>query len=63
MGVCQVDAIDTAIINATGDTVGPMAAAAKHDPKELTERLEGLAELFAKEIFKPTKMIREGTYR
>ncbi|MFC1821808.1 3-hydroxyacyl-CoA dehydrogenase family protein [Thermodesulfobacteriota bacterium] len=63
MGVCPADAIDRAVINASGDTVGPMEVAKDQDTKELTERLERLAEKFGKEIFRPTKMIREGTYR
>jgi enoyl-CoA hydratase/3-hydroxyacyl-CoA dehydrogenase len=63
MGVCKAEDVDTAIVNGTGNAVGPMSIAKGQDPAELTKRLEGLAKRFNKEIFKPTKMIREGRYR
>jgi hypothetical protein len=40
-----------------------MTMAKGMDPADLTKRLEGLAKKFNKEIFKPTTMIKEGTYR
>jgi enoyl-CoA hydratase/3-hydroxyacyl-CoA dehydrogenase len=63
MGVCTAEDIDTAIVNGTGNAFGPMGVAKGQKPAELTNRLEGLAKKFNKEIFKPTKMIREGRYR
>ena len=63
MGVCKAEDVDTAIINGTGNAMGPMSIAKGQDPADLTKRLEGLAKKFNKEIFKPTKMIREGKYR
>ena len=63
MGVCTAEDVDTAIVNGTGNAVGPMAMAKGMDPADLTKRLEGLAKRFNKEIFKPTTMIKEGTYR
>ncbi len=63
MGVCSLKDIDTAIINATGNPMGLMAVAKGMEPAELTKRLEGLAERFKKEIFKPTQMIKDGSYR
>ena len=63
MGVCSAEDIDTAIKKGTGNRVGVMTAAKGHDPAELTERLERVAERFNKEIFRPTRTIREGTYR
>jgi len=63
MGVCAQDDVDKAVLNGSGDKVGPMAVAKEQAPKELTERLDRLASRFGKEIFRPTKMIREGTYR
>ena len=63
MGVCSAEDVDTAIVNGTGNKIGYMTIAKGQDPAELTKRLEGLAERFKKEIFSPTKMIREGTYR
>jgi len=63
MGVCSAEDVDTAMVNGTGNAIGPMSIAKGQDPAELTKRLEGLAKRFNKEIFKPTKMIREGRYR
>jgi len=63
VGVCSAEDVDTAIVNGTGSAVGPMTMAKGQDPTDLTKRLERLAERFNKEIFKPSRMIREGTYR
>ena len=63
MGTCSLEDIDTAIINATGNPMGLMAVAKGIEPADLVKRLEGLAERFKKEIFKPTQMIKDGTYR
>jgi len=63
MGVCSVDDIDVAMVNSSGNPVGPMSVAKDIEPADLTKRLEGLAKKYNKEIFKPTKMIREGGYR
>ena len=63
MGVCSAEDVDTAIVNGTGNAVGPMSIAKGMDPADLTKRLEGLAGKFNKEIFKPTNMIKEGKYR
>jgi len=40
-----------------------MTVAGDHDAAELAKRLDRLAERFNKEIFRPTRTIREGTYR
>jgi len=63
MGACSAEDVDTAIVNGTGNAVGPMSMAKGMDPADLTKRLEGLAKKFNKEIFKPTTMIKEGKYR
>jgi len=63
MGVCSAEDVDTAIVNGTGNKIGYMAIAKGQEPEELAKRLDGLAERFSKEIFRPTRMIREGTYR
>ena len=63
MGVCSAEDVDTAIVNGTGNAIGLMSVAKGQDPADLTKRLEGLAKRFNKEIFKPTKMIKEGRYR
>lgn len=61
-GACRMEDIDTALINATGNPMGPMAIARGIAPADLTRRLEGLAKKFGKEIFQPSETIRQGTY-
>jgi len=63
MGVCSAEDVDLALTNSSGNPVGPMSVAKGVEPADLAARLEGLAEKYNKEIFKPTKMIREGGYR
>jgi len=63
MGVCSAEDVDLALVNSSGNPVGPMSVAKDIEPEDLAKRLEGLAEKYNKEIFKPTKMIREGEYR
>ncbi len=63
MGVCTAEDVDLALVNSSGNPVGPMSVAKDIEPEELTKRLERLAEKHNKEIFKPTKMVREGRYR
>ncbi len=63
MGVCSPEDVDLALVNSGGNPVGPMSVAKDMEPADLAKRLEGLAEKYNKEIFKPTKMIREGGYR
>jgi len=60
MGACSAEDIDKAIVNGTGNETGPMTIAKGLDTEDLIRRLEGLAKRFDKEIFKPTKMIKEG---
>jgi len=62
-GACALEDVDTAIMNATGSPFGPMALIKGMEPADLTTRLEGLAEKFGKEIFKPTQMIKDGAYK
>ncbi|MBI9082047.1 MAG: 3-hydroxyacyl-CoA dehydrogenase family protein [Desulfobacterales bacterium] len=61
-GACRLEDIDTALIHATGNPMGPMAIARGMAPEALTRRLEGLAEKFNKVIFNPSEMIRQGKY-
>jgi len=63
LGVCRLEDIDKALLNASGLKKGPISAAQETEPAELTERLEKLAERFNKTIFKPAKMIKEGSYK
>ncbi len=62
-GACALEDVDTAIMNATGSPFGPMALIKGMEPADLAKRLEGLAEKFDKEIFRPTQMIKDGSYR
>jgi len=63
LGVCSADDVDLALTNSSGNPVGPMSVAKNIEPTDLAERLERLADKYGKEIFKPTAMVREGTYR
>lgn len=63
LGACNLEDIDVAITNATGNKVGLIAVAKGMEPSDLVERLERLAETYNKEIFKPSEMIRNGAYR
>lgn len=63
MGVCTAADVDVALTNSSGNPVGPMSVAKNIEPADLTKRLTELADRYKKEIFKPTRMIREGTYR
>ena len=63
LGVCSPKDADTAIVNGTGSAIGPMKMAKGQDPTDLTARLERLVAGFNKEIFKPSRMIREGAYK
>jgi enoyl-CoA hydratase/3-hydroxyacyl-CoA dehydrogenase len=62
-GVCSAEDVDTAIVNGTGNAVGPMTMAKSQEPADLTTRLEKLAARFNKEIFKPVDYIKSGAYR
>jgi enoyl-CoA hydratase/3-hydroxyacyl-CoA dehydrogenase len=63
MGVCSLEDADTAVVNATGNMVGYIAMIKGIEPDDLVKRLDGLADRFGKEIFRPTEMIQNGDYR
>jgi enoyl-CoA hydratase/3-hydroxyacyl-CoA dehydrogenase len=63
MGVCSLEDADTAVVNATGNVVGYIAMVKGIEPQDLAKRLDGLAEKYNKEIFRPTEMIKTGAYR
>jgi enoyl-CoA hydratase/3-hydroxyacyl-CoA dehydrogenase len=63
MGVCSLEDADTAVVNATGNVAGYIAMVKGVAPLDLAKRLDGLAERFNKEIFRPTEMIKNGEYR
>jgi enoyl-CoA hydratase/3-hydroxyacyl-CoA dehydrogenase len=62
-GACKLEDIDVAITNATGNKLGLIAVAKGIEPDKLVDRLENLASIYDKEIFKPSDMIKNGTYR
>ncbi|MCG8334468.1 MAG: 3-hydroxyacyl-CoA dehydrogenase family protein [Proteobacteria bacterium] len=62
-GACNLEDIDVAIINATGNKLGLIAVAKGIEPQDLVNRLEKLASTYNKEIFKPSDMIKNGSYR
>jgi len=51
----NIDDIKTVAVIGAGDM--------GHGIADLAKRLEGLAGKYNKEIFKPAKMVREGTYK
>ncbi len=61
--IAVIGAGDLALTNSSGNPIGPMSVAKNVDPADLAKRLEGLAGKYNKEIFKPAKMVREGTYK
>ncbi len=63
MGVCSLEDADTAVVNATGNVVGYIAMVKGIEPQDLAKRLDGLADRYNKEIFRPTEMIKNGEYR
>ncbi|GMW02259.1 MAG: hypothetical protein AMXMBFR84_33950 [Candidatus Hydrogenedentota bacterium] len=63
MDVCSAEDVDLAIVNGSGNTVGPMTLIRSIEPEELCNRLNGLSDRYGKEIFRPARLIREGGYR
>ncbi len=63
MGVCSAEDVDKAMVNGTGNAMGPMTVAKGQEPAALSRRLDSLAERFGKEIFRPSRTIRQGAYR
>jgi enoyl-CoA hydratase/3-hydroxyacyl-CoA dehydrogenase len=63
MGVCSLEDTDTAVVNASGNMMGYIAMVKGIEPADLAKRLDGLADRFNKEIFRPTEMIKNGGYR
>ena len=63
LGACSAEDVDKAVVNGTGNKVGPMTVAMGLEPEALIARLEGLAEKYQKEIFKPAELILKGEYR
>ena len=61
-GLCSAEDVDKTAIYGMGDKEGPMTFARRQDPAEFAQRLERLADMFNKEIFRPTQLLRKGNY-
>jgi hypothetical protein len=55
--------IDVAMINSTGNPVGPMSIGRQISRWDLTDQLEKLSKRFNKSIFQPTQRVREGGHK
>jgi enoyl-CoA hydratase/3-hydroxyacyl-CoA dehydrogenase len=62
-GVCSVSDVDVAMINSTGNPLGPMSIGRQISRWDLTDQLETIAARFDKEIFQPTRRVREGGHK
>jgi len=62
-GLCSAEDVDKTAIYGMGDAEGPMTLAKRQDSAVLTQRLERLADMFNKEIFRPTQLLRKGSYQ
>jgi enoyl-CoA hydratase/3-hydroxyacyl-CoA dehydrogenase len=62
-GVCSVEDIDLAMINSTGNPVGPMSVGRQISKWDLMDQLHYLASRFNKSIFEPTERIKQGGYK
>jgi hypothetical protein len=51
------------VVNASGNMMGYIAMVKGIEPEDLVKRLDGLADRYNKEIFRPTDMIKNGDYR
>ncbi len=62
-GVCSVNDVDLAMINSTGNPVGPMSVGRQISKWDLMDQLQTLASRYGKSIFEPTEKIKEGGYK
>ena len=62
-GVCSVADVDLAMINSTGNPIGPMSIGRQISHWDLTDQLERLAGRYEKSIFQPTQRVREGGHK
>lgn len=62
-GVCSVEDVDLAMINSTGNPVGPMSIGRQISKWDLIDQLERLASRYNKSIFEPTERIKQGGYK
>lgn len=62
-GVCSVADVDLAMINSTGNPIGPMSIGRQISKWDLTDQLEKLAARYNKSIFLPTRCVRDGGHK
>ncbi len=62
-GVCSVADVDLAMVNSTGNPVGPMSVGRQISKWDLIDQLQWLAARYEKSIFEPTERIKEGGYK
>jgi len=62
-GVCTINDVDLALVNSSGNPVGPMSVGRQISKFDLIDILEQLAARYEKEIFKPTQRVRDGGYK
>ncbi len=62
-GVCSVAEVDLAMVNSTGNPMGPMSFGRQMSRFDLAEQLEYLAKKYDKEIFMPTQRLIEGGHK
>ncbi len=62
-GVCSINDVDVALINSTGNPMGPMSVGRSISRWDLTDQLEQLAANYGKVIFGPTQKVREGGHK
>ena len=62
-GVCSINDVDLALINSSGNPMGPMTIGRSLSKLDLIDQLEQLAAKYNKEIFLPTQRLREGGHK
>ena len=62
-GVCSVADVDVALINSTGNPLGPISVGRQISKWDLTDQLEYLARKYDSTVFQPTQRLKEGGYK
>jgi len=62
-GVCSVADVDLAMINSTGNPMGPMSIGRQISRWDLSDQLERLARKYRKSIFEPTQAVRDAAHK
>jgi enoyl-CoA hydratase/3-hydroxyacyl-CoA dehydrogenase len=62
-GVCSIADVDLALINSSGNPVGPMSFGRMISRWDLTDLLDSLADRYDRTIFRPTPKVRDGGHK